>query len=84
QGLVKSVVNSTTNSMMGGVRNQLNAAWTSEVVNIYRQSLAGRYPMSPGSARDATLDDFGQFFGVGGVMDNYFRKYLQPYVDTST
>ena len=52
-------------------------------MNVYRQSLAGRYPMSPGSARDATLDDFGQFFGVGGVMDNYFRKYLQPYVDTS-
>ncbi|NWE50502.1 type VI secretion system membrane subunit TssM [Pseudomonas gingeri] len=83
QGLVKSVVSSTTNSMMGGVRNQLNAAWTSEVVNVYRQSLSGRYPLASGSARDATLDDFGQFFGVGGVMDNYFRKYLQPYVDTS-
>ncbi|MGC5699197.1 type VI secretion system membrane subunit TssM [Pseudomonas sp. NFXW11] len=84
QGLVKSVVGSTTNTMMGGVRNQLNAAWVSEVVNVYRQSLSGRYPMSPGSSRDATLDDFGQFFGTGGVMDNYFRKYLQPYVNTST
>ncbi|WP_368845323.1 hypothetical protein [Pseudomonas sp. 2(2015)] len=68
---------------MGGVRNQLNAAWTSEVVNVYRQSLSGRYPLAAGSSRDATLDDFGQFFGVGGVMDSYFRKYLQPYVDTS-
>lgn len=84
QGLVKSVLGSTTNSMMGGVRNQLNAAWVSEVVNVYRQSLSGRYPMSPGSSRDATLEDFGQFFGTGGVMDNYFRKYLQPYVNTST
>lgn len=84
QGLVKSVVSSTTNTMMGGVRNQLNAAWTSEVVNVWRQSLSGRYPLVPGSSRDATLDDFGQFFGVGGVMDNYFRRYLQPYVDTSS
>ncbi|WP_295472324.1 type VI secretion system membrane subunit TssM [uncultured Pseudomonas sp.] len=84
RGLVKSVVNSTTNTMMGGVRNQLNAAWTSEVVNVWRQSLSGRYPLASGSARDATLDDFGMFFGVGGVMDNYFRRYLQPYVDTST
>jgi len=83
QGLVKSVVSATTNSMMGGVRNQLNAAWASEVVNVYRQSLAGRYPLVTASSRDATLDDFGQFFGVGGVMDSYFRKYLQPYVDTS-
>lgn len=83
QGLVGSVVAASTNSMMGGVRNQLNAAWQSDVVNVWRQSLAGRYPMVPGSQRDATLDDFGQFFGVGGVMDSYFRKYLQPYVDTS-
>jgi len=83
RGLVKSVVSSTTNTMMGGVRNQLNAAWVSDVVSVYRQSLRGRYPLAPGSARDATLDDFGQFFGVGGVMDNYFRKYLQSYVDTS-
>ena len=83
QGLVKSVVAATTNTMMGGVRNQLNAAWSSEVLNVYRQSLSGRYPLSPGSSRDATLDDFGQFFGVGGVMDSYFRKYLQPYVNTS-
>nr|WP_272904025.1 type VI secretion system membrane subunit TssM [Pseudomonas petrae] len=83
KGLVKSVVSSTTNTMMGGVRNQLNAAWITDVVNVYRQSLSGRYPLAPGSARDATLDDFGQFFGVGGVMDNYFRKYLQDYVDTS-
>ncbi len=83
QNLVNSVVSATTGSMMGGIRSQLNAAWTSEVVNIYRQSLAGRYPLVNGSAREATLGDFGHFFGVGGVMDNYFRKYLQPYVDTS-
>lgn len=83
QGLVKSLVNATTSSMMGGVRNQLNGAWTSEVVSVYRQSLAGRYPLSADSSRDATLEDFGLFFGVGGVMDNYFRKYLQAYVDTA-
>ena len=78
QGLVKSVVSATTSTMMGGIRNQLNAAWTAEVVNVYRQSLAGRYPLDRNSTRDATLDDFGAFFGVGGVMDSYFRKYLQP------
>jgi type VI secretion system protein ImpL len=83
KGLVKSVVNSTTGTMMGGVRNQLSAAWTTDVVNVYRQSLSGRYPLTPGSNRDATLDDFARFFSVGGVMDSYFNKYLQPYVDTT-
>ncbi|SFQ69080.1 type VI secretion system protein ImpL [Pseudomonas sp. NFPP07] len=84
QKLVNSVVSATTSSMMGSIRTQLNAAWISEVVNVYRQSLAGRYPMVNSSSREATLEDFGNFFGVGGVMDNYFRKYLQAYVNTST
>jgi type VI secretion system protein ImpL len=83
QQLVGSVVNASTGSMMGGVRQQLNSAWTAEVVNVYRHSLAGRYPFDANSSREATLEDFGHFFGVGGVMDNYFRRYLQPYVDTS-
>ena len=83
QGFLRSVVGSTTGTMMGGIRNQLNAAWMSEVVSVYRQSLAGRYPLDRGSSRDATLDDFGHFFGQGGVLDSYFRRYLQPYVDTS-
>lgn len=84
QDLVGSVVGSTNAVVMGGVRNQLNAAWKSEVVSVYRQSLSGRYPLAPGSSQDATLEDFGVFFGVGGVIDNYFRKYLQPYVNTSS
>ncbi|WP_028693328.1 type VI secretion system membrane subunit TssM [Pseudomonas cremoricolorata] len=84
QDMLGSLVGSTNAVVMGGVRNQLNAAWKSEVVTVYRQSLGGRYPLARGSAQDATLEDFGQFFGVGGVMDNYFRKYLQPYVNTSS
>lgn len=83
QGMVKSVVGSTNAMVMGGVRSQLNAAWGSDVVSVWRQSLAGRYPLVSSSPRDATLDDVGQFFGVGGVLDTYFRRYLQPYVDTS-
>jgi len=83
QGLINAIVASTNHTLAGGVRNQLNAAWTSDVVKVYRQSLSGRYPLASHSARDATLDDFGLFFGVGGVMDSYFRKYLEPHVDTS-
>ncbi|SFB25050.1 Type VI secretion, VC_A0110, EvfL, ImpJ, VasE [Azotobacter beijerinckii] len=43
--------------------------------------LAARHLL--GSARDASLEDFGLFFGTDGVLDTYFRQYLQPYVDTT-
>lgn len=83
RGLLDALAAATTRHLLGSLRSQLNAAWNSEVLRVYRQSLAGRYPLERGSARDASLEDFGLFFGTGGVLDSYFRQYLQPYVDTT-
>ncbi|MGV8663890.1 hypothetical protein ACV357_32495, partial [Pseudomonas aeruginosa] len=66
QGLVKNVVNSTTSSMMGSVRNQLNAAWISDVVSVYRQSLAGRYPIAAGTEEVAEVFQGGVARTAGG------------------
>jgi len=30
---------------------------------------------------DATLDAFGRFFGVNGLMDRFFQQYLKPHVE---
>ena len=40
-------------------------------------------PAAPSGPPDASLAAFGQFFGVGGLMDRFFKQHLQPYVDTS-
>ncbi|MDX1654840.1 MAG: type VI secretion system membrane subunit TssM, partial [Candidatus Competibacteraceae bacterium] len=66
--------------ILGGVRAQLNGVWTAEVLPFFRQGLAGRYPLTD-SAREATLEDFGRFFGFDGLVDGFFKTYLAPYVD---
>jgi len=83
-GALKGMADGASQLTMGGVRTQLNAIWQSEVVDFYRASLAGRYPLSARSSREATLDDFGQFFGPGGRLDSFFKTYLASYVDQST
>lgn len=32
---------------------------------------------------DAPLAAFGRFFGPNGLMDRFFKQYLQPHIDTS-
>ncbi len=32
---------------------------------------------------DAALAAFGRFFGPNGLMDSFFKQYLQPYIDTA-
>ena len=54
------------------------------VADFCRRAIAGRYPLASAGARDVLPDDFGQFFGPGGLMDDFFQKRLAALVDTST
>jgi len=81
---VLAEVGSTTKSLSSGdVREHLNALWKSEGLTFCRQAIAERYPLVRDSRTDVTLQDFGGFFGPGGVMDAFFEKNLGDLVDTS-
>jgi len=47
-----------------------------------RRGLEGRYPLVPG-AEDASMEDFTLVFAAGGAADEFFTKYLEPFVDMS-
>jgi type VI secretion system protein ImpL len=54
------------------------------VTEFCNRAIAGRYPFVPSSNRDVLPEDFGQMFGPGGLMDDFFQKRLAALVDTST
>jgi len=66
-----------------GVRAHLNTQWQSEALPFCRRAIADRYPVARNSAQQIRLEDFGQFFGPGGLVDTYFTEYLANYVDRS-
>ena len=50
-----------------------------------RALTANRYPFSATAVQnDVSLADFARLFGPDGVLDGFFRKQLQPHVDTRT
>ena len=53
------------------------------VTDFCRRAIEGRYPLVNTSPRDVLPEDFGQFFGPGGLMDDFFQKRLAELVDTS-
>jgi type VI secretion system protein ImpL len=69
--------------ILGGVKEQLNAIWTAEVIPFCRQAIENRYPLVRKSSSEITLEDFGHFFGPGGLMEKYFQTNLQSFVDTT-
>lgn len=62
-------------------RAHVNEVWRASVVEPYRRTLENRYPLFGASNREATVADFGAFFGAGGTLDAFFTAYLEPFVD---
>jgi len=69
------------------VRTVERAAMTSElkpISDFCNRTVTGRYPFTGSAKADVLPDDFAQLFGVGGMLDEFFRSKLQPLVDTGT
>jgi type VI secretion system protein ImpL len=84
QGLLQDAASRSQNLAFSGVKANLNAQWQAEALPFCRQAIAGRYPVDRNSAQEIRLEDFGRFFGPGGLVDAYFKAYLTDFVDTSS
>lgn len=47
-----------------------------------KRGVEGRYPLAA-VAQDASIEDFTLVFAAGGAADEFFTRYLAPFVDTS-
>ncbi len=82
--LLKTAADRVAALTTGDVKTYLNELWKSGPLSVCRQAIAGRYPFDSASKQSVRLEDFGQFFGYGGVMDAFFNTNLRQYVDAST
>jgi type VI secretion system protein ImpL len=70
-----------------GGRQGEREAFTNELKPIFdfcNRAVANRYPFASGSRADVLPDDFGQLFGVGGMLDDFYQRRLAAMVDTGT
>lgn len=54
------------------------------IADFCQRAVANRYPFAAGSRADVLPEDFGQLFGQGGMLDEFFNKRLVGMVDTGT
>ena len=78
--MIEGIADSSDNLVSGGIRSHLNIMWKSEVLPFCQQAIQGMYPISKNS-REITFEDFTYFFAPGGLIDEYFNKYLVASVE---
>ncbi|ARP87833.1 hypothetical protein CAL13_17645 [Bordetella genomosp. 9] len=69
---------------VSGVARERMGETVSATIGLFcRQSIAGRYPFAPQSARDVAPNDMARLFAPNGMMDDFFQKNLVSQIDVS-
>lgn len=66
-------------------KRYINHQYKQDVVNYYRDKIAGRYPMVKKSRRnDVRVQDFEEFFKRDGILDGFYQTYIATFVNFDT
>ena len=82
---IKSMIESLVDAGASQSRTAERQGLSTELKPITEQcakTISGRYPFALGAKADVLPDDFGQMFGVGGQLDDFYSKRLAAMVDT--
>lgn len=58
--------------------------WQARVLGKCRDLIGTRYPFVKNSPDDVKISDFASFFGPDGILDQFFKEFIRPAVDTSS
>ena len=70
------------NVMLAEAREYLDARWRHDVAGECSRAILNRYPVYVEGRDEATVKDFGTFFGPGGTLDRFQTTYLSDFIDT--
>lgn len=78
-----AIATDTSRVTAAATQGHMNNVWQTDVLSFYNDALSDRYPINPSSDRDIKRADFAKFFAPEGIIQKYFRSYVEPFVDSS-
>jgi type VI secretion system protein ImpL len=75
--------NSFEDALIDDTLGQIRRELDNQVYGPCRALTNNRYPFVRSAAAEITPQDFGRLFGGNGHFDSFFKKNLEPYVDTT-
>ena len=84
---IRSMLTTLADASVKGGQIGLTMVLSNELKPIFdfcNRAITNRYPFASGSRADVLPDDFGQMFGMGGMLDDFYQRRLMALVNTGT
>lgn len=82
RGWVKGLADLCWQLILNQAHHYLNDRWQEEIQQPYQNGLADRFPIESEAKTQIALEDFSDFFGPQGHVENFFNHYLRFFVNT--
>ncbi len=82
KGWMESLSDESWKIVLSATHQYINAEWKNQVYDVYRDGLAGRYPLKTNAKNELALLDFSDFFKPGGTLDKFFIEFVKPFINT--
>jgi type VI secretion system protein ImpL len=80
RSILREITSASWSSLLGLAYDYMNDAWRRQVLPVCEGSIAQRYPVFANASEDMAVRDFSDFFRSGGVLDEFFKNFLEPVV----
>lgn len=77
------LVNTSTAFVISNTLGYLDNLWQKNVYTDYTQAISGLYPFNKNASSEVALADFASVFGPKGDLNNFYQKYLSPFVSVN-
>ncbi|MGB6976927.1 MAG: ImcF-related family protein [Gammaproteobacteria bacterium] len=77
------IATNTWQFLLSNTQEYLNQVWTNTVLPEYNATIVQRYPLFRDMKQEVSLEEFTQFFGPGGTLDEFVSTYIKPFIDNS-
>jgi type VI secretion system protein ImpL len=81
--MLLQAANAFENNIADDTYRQIRDEFQKAVYGPCQSLTSARYPLDRNAKADIGVADFGRLFGGSGYFDSFFKKYLEPYTDTS-
>ncbi|GAA6166713.1 type VI secretion system membrane subunit TssM [Sessilibacter corallicola] len=80
---LKDIADNSWSVVVANAHQHLNNVWQAQVYNTYDRTLRNKYPLVSNSSRESSMQDFNEYFGPGGHLQNFINDSVKPFVNTN-
>lgn len=80
-GWMNAIASNSWHLILDHTAQYINKTWRAQITPFYTGKLANRFPLFEASNQDVALADFANFFGPEGLMEQFSKNYLCPFIN---